>query len=78
MARHTSQPQSLLVGGRPAMPREVLVEGPWAWVLSVTGCAILGQLLPLSGLLFPPRTQDVSDSSSELEQGGPGGGLTSE
>lgn len=65
MARHTSQPQSLLVGGRPAMLREVLVEGPWAWVLSVAGCAILGRLLPLSGLPFPPLTQDVSDRSAQ-------------
>ena len=37
------------------------MEGPWAWLLCVAGGAILGQLLPLSGLLFPPLTQDVSD-----------------
>ena len=40
------------------------MEGPWAWLLCVAGGAILGQLLPLSGLLFPPLTQDVSDRAA--------------
>ena len=41
------------------------MEGPWAWLLCVAGCAILGQLLPLSGLPFPPLTQDVSDRAAQ-------------
>lgn len=56
MARHTSQPQSLLVGGRPAVLREVLAEGPWAWVLSVAGCAL--------GPAPPPLWAPISSSNT--------------